>query len=86
MVLTEAIARGLPCIATEGVVATRHLPDGAVCIVPANDSARLSAAIGNLLHRDERQALSARAQMAAPLLQRWKTTAQMIVDKVRSVA
>lgn len=86
MVLTEAIARGLPCIATDGVVATRHLPQGAVAIVPADDSAQMSQAIAALLHADARQALAARARDAAPLLQRWSTTAEIIVDTIRRVA
>ena len=86
MVLTEALARGLPCIATDGVVATRHLPDGVVRIVPANNSAQISHAIAALLHADERKALAARARDAAPLLQRWSATAQIIVDTIRSAA
>lgn len=86
MVLTEAMARGLPCIATDGVVATRHLPEGAVKIVAANDSAQMSQAIAVLLHVGERKALAARARDAAPLLQRWSTTAEIIVDTIRRVA
>ena len=86
MVLTEALARGLPCIATDGVVATRLLPESAMTIVPANDSAQMSQAIAALLHADERKALAARARDAAPLLQRWSATAQIIVDTIRRVA
>lgn len=86
MVLTEAIARGLACVATSGVVATRHLPEGAVRIVPANDCANLSEAIATLLNAEARATLRAHARAAAPLLQRWNETTQIIIDTVRRVA
>lgn len=86
MVLTEAVARGLPCIATDGVVATQHLPHGAVRVVAANNSADLSAAIHNLLDDEERNALAAQARAAAADLQRWTQTAKIIIETLRSVA
>jgi len=82
MALTEAIARGLPAIATEGVVAVRHLQPGSVCVVPPGNAARLSDAIGALLEPCARRGLAARAVAAARDLQRWSDTARVIIDTI----
>lgn len=82
MVLTEAIARGLPAIATEGVAAVRHLEHGSVCVVPQGNAARLSEAIRALLEPSARRGLAARAAAAARDLPRWSETARVIIDTI----
>lgn len=82
MALTEAIARGLPAIATEGVVAVRHLDRGSVRVVPQGNAARLSDAIRALLEPGARRDLAARAVAAARDLPRWPETARVIIDTI----
>ena len=82
MALTEAIARGLPAIATDGVVAVRHMEDGSVCVVPQGDAVELSDAISALLEPCARRGLAARAVAAARDLPRWSETARVIIDTI----
>ncbi len=53
MVLTEALARGLPVVSTTGGAIPHTLPTAAALLVPPGDDGALAAAIGSLLDADE---------------------------------
>lgn len=85
MALTEAIARGLPAIASDGVVAIRHMPDETARIVKAGDAATLADAIIFALDPHNRAAMADHARAAAAHLPRWQETARIVADTIRSV-
>ena len=85
MALTEALARGLPCIASDGVVAVQHLPSSSVITAPAGDVDGMAKAIRYLLHPDRRAEAAAQAQKASLSLSRWDDTTRIITDILRSV-
>lgn len=85
MALTEALARGLPCLASDGVVAIQHLPPSAVITAPAGDVDGMAKAIRHLLDPAHRAEAAAQAQKAALSLPRWDDTARIIADVIRSV-
>jgi glycosyltransferase involved in cell wall biosynthesis len=86
MALTEALARGLPSIASDGVVALQHLPEDAAQTVQAGDVESLALAIKTLLAPEARLRVADKARLAAASLPRWDTTARIITDTIRSVA
>lgn len=86
MALTEALARGLPSIASDGVVALQHLPEGAAQQVKAGDAESLALAIKALLNPEARLRAADQARAAAASLPRWDETARIITDTIRSVA
>lgn len=86
MALTEAIAHGLPCIATDGVVAIRHVPENSVVSVKAGDASALADAIRAALDPAARAAMAERARHAAAHLARWQDTARIVAHSIRSVA
>ncbi len=70
MVVTEALARGLPIIATSGGALADTVPDRGALRVPPGDSAAMAAALARWLERPElrlelvRGALAVRGQLA----------------------
>lgn len=65
MVLTEAVARGLPVVTTTGGAIPHTLPIGAGLRVPPGDADALASALGALLHGPEALAALARGAIAA---------------------
>lgn len=86
MALTEALARGLPCLASDGVVALRHLPMGSAHQVKAGDVQDMARALRHALDPEIRDTMARNARMASSALPRWTETAQIIADTLRSVA
>ena len=85
MALTEALARGLPCVASDGVVALQHLPTDAARSVKAADATALADGIKALLDPTTRLDAADKARATAALLPRWHETARIIADTIRSV-
>lgn len=86
MVMTEALARGLPIICTSGVAAADTVPSNAVLKVEAGNASALSAAIGRMLDDGVfRKNLSDAAWTAARSLPTWDDTAKQIADTLRRI-
>ena len=87
MVLTEAMARGLPIIASTGGAAADTLPDGAGLKIPPNDAPALREALRRALSDSALRAQLAQAASAAALsLPTWNDAANIIAQTLRAVA
>jgi len=87
MVISEAVARGLPVITTDGGALPSTLPPGAGLTVPVGDSAALAEAIGRILtDADLRAALEAGARRARRSLQDWDEVALGFQRALRNIA
>jgi len=81
MVLTEALARGLPILCTTGGAAAETAPDEAALKVPPGDVAALRAGLARLLDDGrERLRRADAAWQAAETLPRWRGTATIVAD------
>jgi hypothetical protein len=79
MVLTEALARGLPVVSTTGGAIPHTVPDGAACLVPPGDHAALAGVLKRLLGpegQEEVRRLGMAARRHAALLPDWKEAAR----------
>lgn len=86
MVLAEAMARGLPIVATTGGAAAETVPDAAALKVPPGHAVELRAAIARLLADDHLRASLADASWAAGrALPRWDDTARTIAAVLRRI-
>ena len=87
MVLTEALARGLPIVTTTGGAAASTVPDEASLKVPPGDAPALAQAIRTLLtDQTLRGQLAESAWTAAATLPRWEDTARTIAGVIRAVS
>lgn len=83
MVLTEAVARGLPIICTTGGAAAETVPDAAALKVPPGNVPALSAALDIAMSdHARRRAMADAAWQAAKCLQRWDETARVVAAAV----
>lgn len=81
MVLTEALARGLPILCTTGGAAAQTAPDAAALKVQPGDVAALRAGLVRLLDdKQERVQRSDAAWQAAGTLPRWRGTATIVAE------
>lgn len=81
MVLTEALARGLPILCTTGGAAAETAPDAAALKVPPGDVAALRAGLARLIDdTGERRRRADAAWEAAGALQRWRQTATIVAE------
>lgn len=72
MVLTEALARGLPIVCSSAGAPPATVPAGARLTVPPGDASAMTEVIGQLLvDEDLRDTLAGAAQRARSRLQRW---------------
>ncbi|AZO76205.1 MULTISPECIES: glycosyltransferase family 4 protein [unclassified Bosea (in: a-proteobacteria)] len=87
MVLTEALARGLPILCTTGGAATETAPDDAALKVPPGDVGALRAGLARLLDdpKERRQRADA-AWHAAGALPRWRRTATIVAEVCAKVS
>lgn len=81
MVLTEALARGLPILCTTGGAAAETAPDEAALKVPPGDVTALRAGLARLLDDgQERLRRADAAWQAAGTLPRWRGTATIVAE------
>lgn len=81
MVLTEALARGLPILTTLSGAGAEALPDAAALKVPPGDAAALAKALARLIDAPaERRQRADAAWAAAGDLPRWDETARIVAE------
>ncbi|HVL59658.1 MAG TPA: glycosyltransferase family 4 protein [Burkholderiaceae bacterium] len=86
MALAEAIAHGLPVVATRTGACDEIAPDGAALWVPPGDSQALSAALRQLIEQPPlRQRLAAAAWAAGERLPRWPDCVQRFAHALQRV-
>lgn len=86
MVLTEALARGLPILCTTGGAAAETVPDSAALKVPPGDIAALAKALRHLIDEPgERHRMADAAWASAAGLPRWRDTATIVAETCRKV-
>ena len=87
MVLSEALAHGLPIITTTGGAAAETVPDACAIKVPPGDVKALAAALQRAMHDAPlRRQLAAAAWSAGQNLPRWEETARIISLVLEEVA
>jgi glycosyltransferase involved in cell wall biosynthesis len=87
MALAEALARGMPIVASTGGAAAETVPDGAAIKIPPGDVAELTAALTTLIAAPAlRAAFGDAAWHAARTLPRWTDTASRIAAVLKEVA
>jgi glycosyltransferase involved in cell wall biosynthesis len=86
MALTEALARGLPIVASSGGAAADTLPDLAAIKVLPGDITGLTAALRRVMSDDGlRRRMGDAAWTAAALLPSWDDTAREIADVIKAL-
>jgi glycosyltransferase involved in cell wall biosynthesis len=86
MALAEALARGLPMVASTGGAAASTVPDAAALKVPPGDGPALTAALRTILTDGPRRLRMADAAWAAAaLLPDWDDTARTVAETVTKV-
>jgi glycosyltransferase involved in cell wall biosynthesis len=87
MVLAEALAHGLPLVASTGGAAAETVPDAAAIKVPPGDAPALANALRRLIvDRDLRANLADASWSAGQSLPRWSDTAQRVASVLRRAA
>lgn len=87
MGLTEAIARGLPVVATEGGAIPQTLPPGTALLARPGDAASLTAALRQAMEVPTlRRELAENAWAAAQRLPRWPESAALIMKIMQEIA
>ena len=87
MVLTEALARGLPIVCTASGAATETMPDDAALKCQAGDVRALMWVLGRTIEDTGlRKRYADAAWIAAQSLQRWPDTARRIADVIKEVS
>ena len=86
MVLTEALARGLPVVCTSAGVAVDMVPDDAVVKCEPGDARALMWTLGRAMETGGiRQRTADAAWAAAQTLPRWPDTARIIAGVIEKV-
>jgi glycosyltransferase involved in cell wall biosynthesis len=87
MVLTEALARGLPIVSTTGGALAETAPDDACLKVPPGDVPAMASALEAMLTNDMlRRQKAAAAWALADDLPRWDDTARIVASALKRVA
>jgi glycosyltransferase involved in cell wall biosynthesis len=86
MVLTEALARGLPIVCTTGGAMARTAPDDAALKLPPADPDAIADALREVVTNEpRRRKLSDAAWEQARRLPRWENTAERIANALKNV-
>jgi glycosyltransferase involved in cell wall biosynthesis len=86
MVFSEAIAHGLPIIATTAGAIPETVPAGAGVLVAPDDAAALAAVLRRAIeHPDERRRMAASARTAALALPNWTDSAKSFARALEAV-
>lgn len=86
MVLTEALARGLPILCTTGGAAAETVPDSSALKVAPGDAPALAKALKHLFDEpDARLRMADAAWASAATLPRWRETATIVAETCRKV-
>ena len=87
MALSEAMARGLPIVATTGGAAARTVPDSAGLKVPPGDAPALAEALSRVISEEPlRQRLAENSWRAGQSLPRWRDCAITVLGVLDRVA
>ena len=88
MVLTEALARGLPIVTTTGGAIPGTVPAGAAILVTPGDDEALADALRDLIRAESprRTRMAAEARRHATRLPRWEQAARQFGDAVLDLA
>ena len=87
MAFAEAIAHGLPVVATRGGALAETVPDGVGLLVPTDDAAALAAALRRLIEdRDERQKFAVASRKAALRLPTWEESGKLFAQIIEATA
>lgn len=87
MVLTEALARGLPIVCTTGGAAAATAPEAAAVKVAPGDAPALAKALQHLFDEpDTRLRMADAAWESAATLPRWRETASLVAETCRKVS
>jgi glycosyltransferase involved in cell wall biosynthesis len=87
MVFAEAVARGLPVIATKAGAIPETVPAGAGLLVPPDDAPALARALRRVIeNRDERRRMASTAREAARMLPTWQDSAKIFSRALEAVA
>ena len=87
MVLAEAMARGLPLVASTGGAAAETVPAGAGLKVPPGDVASMREALRRMIADPAaREAFGEESWCAGQALPRWRDTAARVADTLKAAA
>jgi glycosyltransferase involved in cell wall biosynthesis len=87
MVLSEALARGLPIVTTTGGAAAETVPDRAALKVLPGDARALAHALGRTIRDDAlRRRLSEAAWAAGRRLPEWRDTVRIVAGVIKDTA
>jgi glycosyltransferase involved in cell wall biosynthesis len=87
MAFSEALARGIPVIATTAGAIPETVPAEAGLLVPPDDTAAFAAALRTAIgNSDERQRMATAARAAALKLPAWSASAKLFSDALEAVS
>jgi glycosyltransferase involved in cell wall biosynthesis len=87
MVFAEAVAHGLPVIATKAGAIPETVPAGAGLLVPPDDAPALASALRRVIeNRDERRRMARTARKAARMLPTWQDSARVFSRALEAMA
>ncbi|MEA2858915.1 MAG: hypothetical protein QOC72_954 [Methylobacteriaceae bacterium] len=87
MVFAEAVAHGLPVIATKAGAIPETVPGGAGLLVPPDDAPALASALRRVIEdRDERRRMAQVAREAARMLPTWQDSARVFSRALEAMA
>jgi glycosyltransferase involved in cell wall biosynthesis len=87
MVFAEAVAHGLPVIATKAGAIPETVPAGAGLLVPPDDAPALASALRHVIENcDERRLMARTAREAARMLPTWQDSARVFSRALEAMA